>query len=60
VPGIRVSNPLWPERSARLLGATPTAHWLEDADRGPPILAQPLEVLGGMAQGGDTRGSGFA
>jgi len=29
--GLRVSNHLWPEISAQLLAATPTAHWLEYA-----------------------------
>ena len=47
--GIRVSNHLWPEISARLLCCTPTAHWLEYADWWNPILAEPLRIEKGMA-----------
>jgi len=36
--GLRISNHLWPEISARLLCCTPTAHWLEYADWCPPQL----------------------
>ncbi len=56
--GIRVSNHLWPEISARLLCCTPTAHWLEYADWWNPILAEPLRVEKGMAIVGDAIGSG--
>jgi len=47
--GLRVSNHLWPEISARLLCCTPTAHWLEYADWWNPILAEPLRIEKGMA-----------
>ena len=47
--GIRGSNHLWPEISARLLCCTPTAHWLEYADWWNPILAEPLRIEKGMA-----------
>jgi len=47
--GMRVSNHLWPEISARLLCCTPTAHWLEYADWWNPILAEPLRIEKGMA-----------
>ncbi len=47
--GMRVSNHLWPEISARLLCCTPTAHWLEYADWWNPILAEPLHIEKGMA-----------
>jgi len=56
--GIRMSNHLWPEISARLLCCTPTAHWLEYADWWNPILAEPLQVENGMAIVGDAVGSG--
>ncbi len=45
--GIRLSNHLWPEISAQLLCATPTAHWLEYADWWNPILKDPLHVKNG-------------
>ena len=56
--GMRMSNHLWPEISARLLCCTPTAHWLEYADWWNPILAQPLHVDKGMAIVNDAIGSG--
>lgn len=56
--GIRVSNHLWPELSARLLCCTPTAHWLEYADWWNPILAEPLAIKKGVAIPGNAAGSG--
>jgi mandelate racemase len=56
--GIRVSNHLWPEISARLLCCTPTAHWLEYADWWNPVLAEPLRVEKGMAIVGEAIGTG--
>jgi mandelate racemase len=56
--GIRVSNHLWPEISARLLCCTATAHWLEYADWWNPILAETLQVENGMALVGDAIGTG--
>jgi mandelate racemase len=56
--GLRVSNHLWPEISARLLCCTPTAHWLEYADWWNPILAEPLRVEKGMAIVDDAIGTG--
>jgi mandelate racemase len=56
--GLRVSNHLWPEISARLLCCTATAHWLEYADWWNPILAEPLRVEKGMAIVDDTIGTG--
>jgi mandelate racemase len=58
--GIRVSNHLWPEISAQLLCATPTAHWLEYADWWNPILREPLVVENGMANVTGVLGSGVA
>jgi len=57
--GIRMSNHLWPEVSARLLCCTPTAHWLEYADWWNPILVEPLRVENGMAMVSDAYGSGL-
>lgn len=56
--GLRVSNHLWPEISARLLCCTPTAHWLEYADWWNPILAEPLCIENGMAMVSDKAGTG--
>ncbi len=56
--GIRMSNHLWPEISARLLCCTPTAHWLEYADWWNPILAEPLHIEKGMAIVDDAVGTG--
>jgi len=47
VHGIRLSNHLWPEISAQLLCATPTAHWLEYADWWNPVVKEPLTVKNG-------------
>lgn len=57
--GLRVSNHLWPEISARLLCCTPTAHWLEYADWWNPILLEPLRVENGMAVVSDAVGTGL-
>ena len=45
--GREVSSHLYPEVSAHLLAATPTAHWLEFVDWAGPILQQRLQVVGG-------------
>jgi mandelate racemase len=47
--GIRLSNHLWPEISAQLLCATPTAHWLEYADWWNAVVKEPLCLKKGMA-----------
>ncbi len=59
VYGVPLSNHLWPEISAHLLCATPTAHWLEYADWWNPILKEPLRIEQGMAQVSDAPGSGI-
>ena len=56
---LRVSTHLWPEVSAQLLCATPTAHWLEYADWWNPVLAEPLEIREGMALAGERPGGGI-
>ena len=47
---VAVSNHLWPEISAQLLAATPTAHYLEYADWWNPILKEPLRLQNGMTE----------
>lgn len=42
--GLRVSSHLYPEVSAHLLAATPTAHWLEYVDWAEPFLEEPLSI----------------
>lgn len=44
-----MSSHLYPEISAHLLAATPTAHWLEWVDWMAPLLAEPLQIVDGMA-----------
>ncbi len=44
-----MSSHLYPEASAHLLAATPTAHWLEYVDWMNPLLAEPLAIVNGMA-----------
>jgi mandelate racemase len=56
--GIRLSNHLWPEISARLLCVTPTAHWLEYSDWWNPILSEPLHIEHGMTVVGSSAGTG--
>ena len=58
--GILLSNHLWPEISAQLLCATPTAHWLEYADWWNPIIAEPLRLEDGYACTDGVLGSGVA
>jgi len=57
---LRVSNHLWPEISAQLLCATPTAHWLEYADWWNAIIAEPLVIRDGMTDVAGASGSGVA
>jgi mandelate racemase len=47
--GIPMSSHLFPEVSAHLLAATPTAHWLEYVDWASTILAEPLKIEKGAA-----------
>jgi mandelate racemase len=57
---VRVSNHLWPEISAQLLAAVPTAHWLEYVDWWNPVLAEPLSIEKGMAITAGAVASGIA
>ena len=57
--GLRVSCHLYPECSAQVLAATPTAHWLEYADWWNPVVANPLEIRDGLAMPSERPGSGI-
>jgi mandelate racemase len=54
-----VSCHLFPEVSAQLLAATPTAAWLEYVDWWSPVVKQPLEIRDGMAIPSEAPGSGI-
>jgi len=56
--GIEMSSHLFPEVSAHLLAATPTAHWLEYVDWANPILREPIRIVDGAAVVPDRPGSG--
>jgi mandelate racemase len=57
--GIPLSSHLYPEISAHLLAASPTAQWLEYVDWADPVLAEPLRITGGRAQPPDRPGNGL-
>lgn len=57
--GIPVSSHLFPEFSAHLLEATPTAHWLEYQDWADPVLAAPYVVKEGRLSIPDVPGVGL-
>ncbi|MCW5749703.1 MAG: mandelate racemase [Alphaproteobacteria bacterium] len=54
-----MSSHLFPEISAHLLAATPTAHYLEYVDWASPILKEPCIVRGGMAVASERPGIGL-
>ncbi|MFM8898667.1 MAG: enolase C-terminal domain-like protein [Burkholderiales bacterium] len=54
-----LSSHLFPEVSAQLLAASPTAHWLEYADWWNPVLLEPLRIENGWAQPSQAAGSGL-
>ncbi len=58
--GLLVSSHLWPEISAQLLCATPTAHWLEYADWWNAVIAEPLRIERGFAICEGAAGTGVA
>ena len=58
--GVPMSSHLYPEVSAQLLAATPTAHWLEYVDWMNPILREPLKIVDGAAVPSDVPGNGLA
>jgi len=57
---IEMSSHLYPEVSAHLLAATPTAHWLEWVDWSEPIVEQPLAIEDGLAVVPDRPGNGLS
>lgn len=54
-----MSSHLYPEFSAHLLSATPTAHWLEYVDWADKIVTEPLRIEDGHAVVPDRPGSGI-
>ena len=56
---IEMSSHLFPEVSAHLLAATPTAHFLEYMDWADRILAEPLEIVDGFAVVPQRAGNGL-
>jgi len=57
--GIPMSSHLFPETSAHLLAATPTAHWLEYVDWAGAILEEPLAIEDGSAIPSKRPGTGI-
>jgi mandelate racemase len=57
---MRMSSHLYPEVSAHLLAATPTAHWLEYVDWANAVLAEPLRIVDGNAVAADRPGNALA
>jgi mandelate racemase len=57
--GMPMSSHLYPEISAHLLAATPTAHWLEYVDWMNPLLVEPLDIANGLAVASDRPGVGL-
>lgn len=57
--GIEMSSHLYPEVSAHLLAATPTAHWLEYVDWANAFLTEPLRIVDGCALPSDRPGNGL-
>ncbi len=56
---IRMSSHLYPELSAHLLAATPTAHYLEYVDWADEILQEPLRIKDGQVLVPDVPGTGI-
>lgn len=57
--GLPMSSHLYPEISAHLLAATPTAHWLEYVDWADKIVDEPLQIRDGHAVVPDRPGNGL-
>jgi mandelate racemase len=57
--GVPMSSHLYPEVSAQLLAATPTAHWLEYVDWMNPLLEEPLQITDGLAMPSSRPGLGL-
>ena len=58
--GMSMSSHLYPEVSAHLLAATPTAHWLEYVDWADVLVEEPLRIVDGHAQVPERPGNGLA
>jgi mandelate racemase len=58
--GLPLSSHLYPEVSAHLLAASPTAHWLEYVDWAEPFLETGLSVAAGQASVPAVAGTGVA
>jgi len=58
--GMKISSHLYPEVSAHLLAATPTAHWLEYVDWINTVVEQPLCIIDGHAVVADRPGNGLS
>ena len=54
-----LSSHLYPEVSAHLLAATPTAHWLEYVDWANAVVVEPLRIVNGNAVVADRPGNGL-
>lgn len=57
--GVPLSSHLYPEISAHLLAATPTAHWLEYVDWAEPVLTDPVTLENGAATASERPGTGI-
>lgn len=57
--GMPMSSHLYPEVSAHLLAATPTADWLEYVDWMNPLLTEPLSIVDGQAVVPASSGTGL-
>ncbi len=57
--GLPISSHLFPEISAHLLAASPTAHWLEFVDFASPILRNPVVPENGFVTPAETPGIGL-
>ena len=58
--GIEMSTHLFPEVSAHLMAATPTAHWLEWVDWAEKVLDDPLPIKDGHAVVPNRPGNGLS
>jgi mandelate racemase len=56
---IEMSSHLFPEVSAHLLAATPTAHWLEYVDWADRVVQEPLRIVDGCAVVSGQPGNGL-
>lgn len=57
--GLPMSSHLYPEVSAHLLAATPTAHWLEYVDWMGAVMTEPLRIVDGHAVPSEKPGNGL-